>query len=158
MSLAILNPSTREWIDIATGAATAVGTVGAVIVALYLSRRERRPQLNVEAAITLHPAWGELIGDAPRGERNRFDPAVRGFKDELVGDEIKGDREAPMIDVHREGRESARGNLKRNVPEMVDDRCVGKTDLSDDLHPHVESFVGAPPLGERQRRPRFLAR
>jgi hypothetical protein len=67
MPLAILNPTTREWIDIVTGAATAVGTVGAVIVALYLSRRERRPRLNVEAAITLHPAWGDLIGDAPRG-------------------------------------------------------------------------------------------
>jgi len=34
---------------------------------LYLSRRERRPRLAVEAAITIHPAWGQLIAEAPRG-------------------------------------------------------------------------------------------
>ena len=65
--MATLDPTVREWIDIATGAATAIGTVSAVIVALYLSRRERRPRLAVEAAITLHPALGEIIGEAPRG-------------------------------------------------------------------------------------------
>jgi hypothetical protein len=36
---ALLNPEVRQWLDIGAEYLTAVGTVGAVIVALYLSHK-----------------------------------------------------------------------------------------------------------------------
>lgn len=48
---AFLNPDVRQWIDIVAECLTAVGTVGAVIVALYLSRKDRREKISVSPAI-----------------------------------------------------------------------------------------------------------
>jgi hypothetical protein len=48
---ALLNPEIRQWLDIGAEYLTAVGTVGAVIVALYLSRKDRREKISVSAAI-----------------------------------------------------------------------------------------------------------
>ena len=58
-----MSPDIREWIDIVTDVLTAVGTVGAVIVALYFSRRDRRQKLSVRAAIVINVPWGELISE-----------------------------------------------------------------------------------------------
>ena len=41
----------REWVDIVTECLTAVGTVGAVIVALYFSRQDRKPRLSVRGFV-----------------------------------------------------------------------------------------------------------
>jgi len=46
-----LNPEIRQWIDIGAESLTAIGTVGAVIVALWLSRREQRTKIAVSAAV-----------------------------------------------------------------------------------------------------------
>jgi len=48
---ALLDPQVRQWLDIGAEYLTAVGTVGAVIVALYLSRKDRRETISVSAAI-----------------------------------------------------------------------------------------------------------
>jgi len=53
---ALLTPEVRQWIDIGTECLTAIGTVGAVIVALYLSGKDRREKISVSAAI--HYATG----------------------------------------------------------------------------------------------------
>jgi hypothetical protein len=48
---ALLDPEIRQWLDISAEYLTAVGTVGAVIVALYLARKDRREKISVSAAI-----------------------------------------------------------------------------------------------------------
>ena len=48
---ALLDPEIRQWLDIGAEYLTAVGTVGAVIVALYLARKDRREKISVSAAI-----------------------------------------------------------------------------------------------------------
>jgi hypothetical protein len=48
---ALLDPGVRQWLDIVAEYLTAVGTVGAVIVALYLSLKDRREKISVSAAI-----------------------------------------------------------------------------------------------------------
>ncbi len=48
---ALLDPEIRQWLDIGAQYLIAVGTVGAVIVALYLSRKDRREKISVSAAI-----------------------------------------------------------------------------------------------------------
>ena len=62
---ALLDPEVRQWLDIGAEYLTAIGTVGAVIVALYLSGKDRREKINVEAAIHhfIPPGktWGESI-------------------------------------------------------------------------------------------------
>jgi hypothetical protein len=62
---ALLDPEIRQWLDIGAQSLTAIGTVGAVILALYLSSKDRRASLSVEAAIShaLKPGqtWSEGI-------------------------------------------------------------------------------------------------
>jgi hypothetical protein len=67
MSLIVtVSPDIREWIDIVTGGLTAVGTVGAVIVALYFSRRDRRQKLSVRASIIINVPWGGLFTEGTK--------------------------------------------------------------------------------------------
>ncbi len=47
----LLAPETRQWLDIGAEYVTAIGTVGAVIVALYLSLKDRIEKVSVSAAI-----------------------------------------------------------------------------------------------------------
>jgi hypothetical protein len=49
---ALLDPNSRQWIDIVAECFTAIGTVSAVIVALWLSRKDRKERIAVSAAIT----------------------------------------------------------------------------------------------------------
>ena len=43
---AVLDPEIRQWLDIGAEYLTAVGTVGAVIVALYLASKDRREKIS----------------------------------------------------------------------------------------------------------------
>jgi hypothetical protein len=47
----LLAPETRQWLDIGAEYLTSIGTVGAVIVALYLSLKDRSEKMSVSAAI-----------------------------------------------------------------------------------------------------------
>ena len=48
---ALLDAGVRQWLDVVAEYLTAVGTVGAVIVALYLSGKDRREKVSVSAVI-----------------------------------------------------------------------------------------------------------
>jgi hypothetical protein len=48
---ALLDPEIRQWVDICAQYLTALGTIGAVVVALYLSGKDRREKISVSAAI-----------------------------------------------------------------------------------------------------------
>jgi hypothetical protein len=63
---AFLNPDVRQWIDIVAECLTAVGTVGAVIVALYLSRKDRREKISVSAAIHYFVKPGQTLAEGIR--------------------------------------------------------------------------------------------
>lgn len=59
----------RDWYDIATLAssiASSVGTIGAVVVALWLSRRDTKPRLTVRAAVHTAPEYGQRYIDGRR--------------------------------------------------------------------------------------------
>jgi hypothetical protein len=62
----LLNPEVRQWIDIGAECLTAVGTVGAVIVALYFSRKDRREKISVSAAILYSPGPGQTLAESMR--------------------------------------------------------------------------------------------
>jgi hypothetical protein len=49
--LGLLSPEKREWLNIAASWASAVATFAAVIVALWLARRDRQPRLLVRPSI-----------------------------------------------------------------------------------------------------------
>ncbi|SRR6266568_2863085 len=62
----LLNPEIRQWLDIGAECLTAVGTVGAVIVALYLSRKDRREKISVSAAIHYLVGPEQTLADSIR--------------------------------------------------------------------------------------------
>jgi hypothetical protein len=63
---ALLDPEVRQWLDIVAQYLTAVGTVGAVIVALYLSRKDRREKISVSAAIHYSVGPEQTFADSTR--------------------------------------------------------------------------------------------
>ena len=63
---ALLNPEIRQWLDIGAQYLTAVGTVGAVIVALYLSRKDRREKISVSAAIHYSVGPEQTLAESTR--------------------------------------------------------------------------------------------
>ena len=63
---ALLNPEVRQWLDIGTSALSAIGTLLAVIVALYLSRRDRRARIVVSAAIAYLVRPGQTFAEGQR--------------------------------------------------------------------------------------------
>ncbi len=58
-----LDPSAREWLDLAAEWLTAIGTVGAVIVALRLSRRDKKPCLTVIGAVHRYVEEGQTYAE-----------------------------------------------------------------------------------------------
>jgi hypothetical protein len=46
-----IDPTWWAWLEIGSEWLTAIGTIGAVIVSLYLSRRDRHPRLTISGAI-----------------------------------------------------------------------------------------------------------
>ena len=68
-------------------------------------------------------------------------------------DEIKAEFEGP-VSVRNAGRgQSACGDIQGNIPPVIDERRKTKTNLADDLRPHVQSGVRIPPGVEREGRP-----
>src|SRR6266478_1972713 len=63
---ALLNPEVRQWLDIGTSALSAIGTLLAVIAALYLSRADRRARIVVSAAITYLVRPGQTLAEGQR--------------------------------------------------------------------------------------------
>ena len=63
---ALLIPEIRQWLDIGAQYLTAVGTVGAVIVALYLSRKDRREKISVSAAIHYSVGPEQTLAESTR--------------------------------------------------------------------------------------------
>jgi hypothetical protein len=61
---AVLNPEIRQWLDIGAEYLTAVGTVGAVIVALYLSRKDRREKISVSVALHHFVGPGQTMAES----------------------------------------------------------------------------------------------
>jgi hypothetical protein len=63
---ALLDPEIKQWLDIGAQYLTAVGTVGAVIVALYLSRKDRLEKISVSAAIHYSPGPEQTLAESMR--------------------------------------------------------------------------------------------
>jgi hypothetical protein len=63
---ALLDPEIRQWVDICAQYLTAVGTIGAVIVALYLSGKDRREKISVSAAIHYLVEPGQTLAEGIR--------------------------------------------------------------------------------------------
>jgi hypothetical protein len=63
---ALLNPEIRQWLDIGTSALTGIGTLLAVVLALYLSRQDRRARMAVSAAITYLVQPGQTLSEGQR--------------------------------------------------------------------------------------------
>src|SRR6266480_2395823 len=63
---ALLGPELRQWLDIGAEYLTSVGTVGAVIVALYLSRKDRREKISVSVAIHYSVGPEQTLADSIR--------------------------------------------------------------------------------------------
>jgi hypothetical protein len=63
---ALLDPEIRQWIDIVAQYLTALGTIGAVIVALYLSGKDRREKILVSVAVHYLPQPGQKIFEGVR--------------------------------------------------------------------------------------------
>jgi len=63
---AVLDPEVRQWLDIGAEYLTAIGTVGAVIVALYFSGKDRREKISVSAAIHHFVPAGRTFAESIR--------------------------------------------------------------------------------------------
>ena len=68
----------------------------------------------------------------------------------LVIDEIEFHLEPPAPVGHRRRGEPSAGEIKGDVPPVVDRWCQGETGLADDLEPAVKRGLGVLPLSERQ--------
>src|SRR5205085_9982371 len=76
--------------------------------------------------------------------------------EKLVRDEIEIKLECALAVRDRRCGQPARGHIERHVPPMIDERRLRKTNLADDLRPHVQGRISILPFGERQRRPSFM--
>jgi len=63
---ALVDPEVRQWHDVGAEYLTAVGTVGAVIVALYFSRKDRREKISVSAAIHYSVGPEQTLAESTR--------------------------------------------------------------------------------------------
>jgi len=63
---ALVDPEVRQWLDVGAEYLTAVGTVGAVIVALYFSRKHRREKISVSAAIHYSVGPEQTLAESTR--------------------------------------------------------------------------------------------
>ena len=70
--------------------------------------------------------------------------------------EIKVDFEGAISIRYEGGCQSSRGDVKRDVPRVVDPGHLRKTDFPYDLAPKVECLIGLLPRIQRQPRPAFV--
>ena len=92
-------------------------------------------------------------GYGTRGEREGFQDAVAGFEDELVVEEVETKLEGVVAVGDAGGSEAAGGDVERDVPPVVDDRCERQADFADDLGVQVERGKAVLPGVERERGP-----
>src|ERR1700678_3945332 len=71
-------------------------------------------------------------------------------------DEIEVDLERARAVRNRRGRQAARGDVKHDVPGVIEPWGARGADLADDLGPQMQGRVGFAPLGGGQFRPRYL--
>src|SRR3954447_21813781 len=71
-------------------------------------------------------------------------------------DEIEINLERPRAVGHRRCRQSARSDIKRHMPGMIEPWRLDEPDLDDDLSPELQRRSGVTPRRGRQFRPRSL--
>src|SRR5476649_2928968 len=71
----------------------------------------------------------------------------------MMIDEVEVDLECPDAVGDRRGRQPARGDVKRNMPGMVQPGRAHQTNLADDLAPQMQRRIGLAPRGGGQFRP-----
>jgi hypothetical protein len=76
-----------------------------------------------------------------------FRRAIAAFNSEFVIDEVKHYLERPIAVGHCGRSETARRNIQRNVPPVIDQRGKLKTDLAYNLRPHVQCRQRVLPFG-----------
>ena len=96
-------------------------------------------------------------GDGAWGEADRARFAEAGLDFESVFDEIEVDFEDPFLVGHRRCGEAAGGDIKRDVPRMIDPGRERHPDLAHNLRPHVEGRTGVTPVCVFERRPNLIA-
>lgn len=77
-----MNPHTRELISVIAESLTAIGTVGAVIVALWLANRQSRPALRVRACFVSMVTLGQNVADSP--EYFQISVVNAGYQDVVI--------------------------------------------------------------------------
>ena len=92
----------------------------------------------------------------PRLERHLTPRTVGGSHVEHVIDEVELDLQAAPTHVHERRRQTARGNVERHLPPLVDHRAERQPNLPDDLRPEMQRVPGVFPLGQRELRPRAV--
>ena len=97
--------------------------------------------------------FGVEVGDGFRRELDRLDPVVVGADVQLVRAEVEDHLERRAVVRHRHRRETARAELKRRAPPVIDRRRQLQPDLADDLDPHVERGAGVRPRRIIEGRP-----
>src|SRR6185437_10857592 len=73
-------------------------------------------------------------------------------------DQVEVDLKRARAVGDRRGRETARGDIQRDVPGMIEPWCPCEADLADDLGPQMQRVIGAAPGGGGQFRPGILRR
>ena len=71
-------------------------------------------------------------------------------------DEVEVDLERARAVRNRRGRQPARGDVKRDVPGMIEPGRAREADLADDLGPQMQRRIGLAPPGGGQFRPWYL--
>ena len=113
-----------------------------------------RPDLHRQPHVVQHRHHVAVeVRDGARRERQRARRAVRGHDREHVIDEVELHGERAIAVGERPRGESARRDLERDRPGVVERRRLGEGDLADDLRPHVERGVGVLPRVVGERRP-----
>src|SRR5262245_2125748 len=75
---------------------------------------------------------------------------VAGLDAQLMVDEVEEDLEGADTMRNRRGRETARSDVERDVPPMIDERSEKEAHLADDLRPEVQCVAGVGPFREWQ--------
>src|ERR1700723_1518085 len=94
--------------------------------------------------------------DRLSGQRKAPPAAAAGRNPQIVIDEVEVDLERAHAVRDRRGRKPARGDVKGNVPGVVEPGGPREADLADDLGPQMQRRVGFTPLGDGQFRPRHM--
>ena len=79
--------------------------------------------------------------------------AVAGGNPQGVIEKVEFDLEGARAIWNRRGRQSARGDVQRDVPGMVQPGFAREPDLADDLGPQLQRFASLTPRRGRQFRP-----